>query len=221
MRRSVEGVEIDIPRHKVPRLLGMHKKHRRAPRDSVLRMIEEECAAARELVKPRAVVVVNDAGLPGSRYLVAGMPVAVVVCTIGAELENRVSLYTSSGDSARAMVLDAVGSVAVEEVADHTNHMICDFAAREGSFAPAARRSPGYGGWSLDEQRVIFDLLSPREIGVALSAGRMMTPRKSISYAVPLRGGRRRPRRGGRCVRCGLADCQFREEWPGEIPVGH
>jgi hypothetical protein len=221
VRRSVKNIEIVVPRHEVLRLLGMHKKRRRAPRDSMLKMIDEECAAARKLLRPRGVVVVSEAGLPGSRHFAVGMPLAVVVCTIGVELENLASRYTTSGDCARAMVLDAVGSVAVEEVANHTNHMICDFAAREGSFAPEARCSPGYGGWSLDEQRLIFDLVSPYEIGVALSAGCMMTPQKSISYAVPLRGGRSGQRSGGRCVRCGFADCQFRDERPGEIALRH
>ena len=144
------------------------------------------------------------------------MPIAVVVCTIGGRLEHRVAGHTAAGACARAMILDAVGSAAVEEVADRTSQMICDYARRDGGFAPAPRQSPGYGAWSLDEQRLIFELLAPHEIGVTLSASRMMVPRKTVSYVVPLRGGDRGARSAGRCVRCGCVDCLYREEWPVE-----
>ena len=110
---------------------------------------------------------------------------------------------------ARAMLLDAIGSAAVEEVADRSNRRICEEALCAG-LDPGPRVSPGYGAWDLEDQDWIFREIAPAEIGVTLSENWMMTPRKSISYAVPLSGGSVRPRR--RCVHCGLADCAYRTD---------
>ncbi len=64
---------------------------------------------------------------------------------------------------------------------------------------------------SLDSQPVLLERLGARELGVGLSAGMMMTPRKSISFALWL-GARGRPAPGlGGCRACGLRRCRYLE----------
>jgi len=207
------SLEIEIPPAEGLRLLGI-KHGGRTPRSSVMSCYQEELELAGTLIAPRAVVASCLAGLPDSKTIPEDVPHALVVCTIGAELEQRVQRLNDLGDSARAMILDAIGSAAVEELADRLNLELCERALAEDRF-PGPRRSPGYGGWALSEQRLIFELLRPSETGILLNESCMMTPSKSISFAMPLEGGEqvRSPR--GRCARCGMQDCEYRS-----IPTG-
>ena len=206
--RVVETFDIEIPRDRTYRLLGMHRK-KREPMESVLCNFDREYAAARGLVEARAVSIASRSGIRGSGFFDARAPITLVVCTIGGALEERVAELTGEGRVARAMLLDAIGSAAVEAVADRSNLRICEEALRAG-LDPGPRVSPGYGAWKLEDQAWLFRQLAPKEIGVTLNDSGMMTPRKSISYAVPLTGGAARPR--GRCVHCGLEDCAYRAE---------
>jgi len=206
----VENFAAEIPRGEAMRLLRMHRGSRR-PRESVMRCFEEEHAAARGLVEARAAWTVLQDGLPGSGAIAAGGPVAVAVCTIGPALEERAAAHARAGDSARAMILDAMGSAAAEAVADRCNGRICDRALREG-LSPDRRRSPGYGGWDVAEQRLLFAQVDAARIGVTLGEGGMMAPVKSVSFLVPLTGGKPGARSGGRCSRCGFLACEYREE---------
>jgi hypothetical protein len=206
--RSIESFEIEIPRGQALRLLGIRKNKRR-PRQSVIDMFDEEYEMAMKLADPKAVMALSHAGLPGSSFIDPRMPVVVVVCTIGDAMEKRVTELADRGDAARALILDAIASAAAEEVADRSNHLICEMTAPT-DFSPDSRRSPGYGKWDIREQAAIFRFLKPEEIGVVLSESMMMIPRKSISYIVPLEGGKPGQGPGKRCVRCGVEDCPYR-----------
>ena len=206
--RVVRTLEIEIPGHEGLRRMGITSR-KRPPRESVMRCYDEELAEAHRIIEPRAVYATCPAGLPGSQAIPADVPHALAVCTIGKQLEERTRRLIDRGDSARAMLLDAIGSAAVEEVADRVNGELCDRYVAEGQF-PGLRSSPGYGRWLVSEQPLIFDLLQPAEAGVELNASHVMNPAKSISFALPLQGGElvRGPR--GRCARCGMKDCEYR-----------
>ncbi|HJN77751.1 MAG TPA: vitamin B12 dependent-methionine synthase activation domain-containing protein [Myxococcota bacterium] len=206
MHRRVLDIPVEAPRAVVLRLLGVRG---RPPRESLSRIIDEELACAGELVEP-LVVIGTRQGLPGSATIDPQLPVALAVCTLGPALGARVDAHTQGGESARAMVLDAVGSAMVEDLADRANGRICRLALAAGS-KPALRRSPGYGSWAIEEQRLIFELLEPAEIGVTLSESCLMDPEKSISFLVPLTGGEPGKRARSRCDRCGFAGCGHRE----------
>jgi len=206
--RVVSRLEIEIPAREGLRLMGVTPR-KRAPRASVMRCFEEEMAAAQSLIEPRAVHATCAEGLPGSQSVPAGVPHALAVCTIGTRLEERARRLIEEGDAARAMILDAIGSAAVEEVADRVNGELCDRHLAAGR-QPGLRRSPGYGKWPVSEQPLIFAVLQPLETGVELNDSCVMTPGKSISFVMPLDGGEhvRGPR--GRCARCGMRDCEYR-----------
>lgn len=215
--RSVAHFEIAIPRGFAYRLLGLHRSNR-PPRASVIEVFEEELAVAHGLVDARAVTRVSDAGLPGSQHVDPAVPLAAVVCTIGPALEERVAKLSDDGQATRAMVLDAIGSSAAEEVADRSNQILCGRAA-DAERSVGRRRSPGYGRWDVSEQRALLAFVEPDDIGVSLSERCMMVPRKSVSYVAQLLAAgtpdaSRRDedeRRGDRCSRCNMTDCPYRE----------
>lgn len=210
--REVGEVPVEVSRQNVLRLLGMGRRTRE-PRGSILVLVEEEMEVAVGLLSPRAVLARSEGGLDGSRFLDRSVPHALGICTIGPEVEERVQRLSAQGQATRAMILDAIGSAAVEAVADEANRLICDRAPGRGDL-PATRRSPGYGGWDLAEQVLLFDALAPDEVGVQLTSSFMMRPGKSVSFAIPLAGGGRAQSPRSRCARCGSKSCRYREEVP-------
>jgi hypothetical protein len=203
---------LEVSRAEVLRLLG---GGRREPRGPVVRLVQEELARAADLVEPRAVLRLGPGGLPGSATLEPGAPLVAAVCTVGPALEARVARLIERGERARAVVADAVASASAEAAAERTERIACRIGADAGLGA-LARISPGYGAWPLEEQRILFDFVGPAAIGVTLTAGLMMVPRKSISCVVPLvpveRAGQERRRR---CGGCDLESCPYRADGEG------
>ncbi len=208
--RMIETFRFDIPRRFAYRLLGI-RKNGRLPRKSVMAMIDEEFALAAELIDAKAVMVMSHAGLPGSAFIDSALPLVVGVCTIGPALEERVATLMESGDQARAVIVDAIGSAAAEEAANRSNLLICEMSDPT-DFQPDRRISPGYGKWNIREQEAIFRFVEPADIGVTLSESLMMMPRKSVSYVVPLEGGTPGSGPGNRCSHCNMADCPLRDD---------
>jgi hypothetical protein len=208
--RMIETFRFDIPRKFAYRLLGIRKKGRR-PRESVMAMIDEEFSLASQMIDAKAVMVMSHAGLPGSVFIDSSLPLVVGVCTIGPALEERVATLMESGDQARAVILDAIGSAAAEETANRSNLLICEMSSPT-DFQPDHRISPGYGKWNIREQEAIFRFVEPDDIGVTLNGSFMMTPRKSVSYVVPLEGGKPGKGQGSRCSHCNMADCPLRDD---------
>jgi len=208
--RAVEALPALIPRAFALRMLGQ-RKGGRPLRASAMELFEQEQAAALELVAARAVLRASAGGLPGSRHVDPDLPLVAAVCTIGPALEQRVTELAARGETARALVLDAIGSAAAEGAAESSNALACRMAVPAG-LAPRRRRSPGYGRWDVREQRALFAFVAPGEIGVELTESCMMTPRKSVSFIVPLEAGAAGSSPARRCARCGLEDCPYRED---------
>lgn len=135
----------------------------------------------------------------------------LAVCTIGQSLEDEVSRLFKEGKYAAAVVLDGVGSAAVESLADYVNNLVCRGALGRG-LGVTPRISPGYGDWPLEEQRLIFGLIPAERIGVTLTEKYMMRPRKSVSFAIGIGEGFAAGGKASRCRHCGLADCPYRDE---------
>jgi cobalamin-dependent methionine synthase I len=109
-----------------------------------------------------------------------------------------------------ALLLDAIGSAAAEAAADALNLALCEVAGARGLFA-APRVSPGYGAWDVRFQVKLLALLPAAELGVTLTTGQMMVPRKSVSFAVSFEQEARQGHSpGSRCERCGLERCRHR-----------
>ena len=199
--------DVTPPRAEVLRLLGVRRGAE--PRRSVQAMLDEELRAAPSSLKARVVMRGSETGIAGARGVEATSPEVAAVCTIGSELEERAASLLDRGQSARAVVVDAVASAAVESLAEVCDQRICRWAHETGR-TTGRRRSPGYGAWSLEDQRAIFDFLEPNVVGVTLTERFMMVPRKTISFAVLIDEGGERD--DDRCRHCDLKGCLYRAE---------
>ncbi|HUV35952.1 MAG TPA: vitamin B12 dependent-methionine synthase activation domain-containing protein [Patescibacteria group bacterium] len=171
----------------------------------------ESCLeSAAGLLRPAGIyVIAAGSALPGSDMFTDLERVAFCVCTIGPALEREVTRLGDNDDLLAAFVLDAVGSVAAEAAADYMDGRIQAEAAREG-LRTSCRASPGYGDWDIREQASIFRLVPAERIGVKLTGGMMMVPRKSVSFAIHIDEKPVRMRSENSCGNCDRTDCPFR-----------
>ncbi len=134
--------------------------------------------------------------------------VVLLAATLGTEVEQLIR-RTAAKSMADAVILDAAGSAAIENVCDN----FCADLERE--LAPCyltERFSPGYGDMPLSDQRPFFDALSvSRRIGVTLTESCLMIPQKSVTALIGV-SDKPQPRRGRGCASCPRADdCVFRK----------
>ncbi|HHX63805.1 MAG TPA: hypothetical protein GX702_02830 [Chloroflexi bacterium] len=151
-------------------------------------------------------------GGPVARVMYGAEELVVAVCTAGAEIDARVAEYQRRRELFRAMLLDELGSWAVDQV----RQMLCRSLEDEfdvQGWRTSTPLSPGESAWSVAEQRILFDLLDAARIGVTLSEGAMMRPTKSLSFIMGV--GRRPLGAEGRsgCEFCSMKErCLYREQ---------
>ena len=203
------GFTVTPPRSEILRYLGGRRGMQGS--DRVEAMVDRALEESGALIRTAAVYAIlgQESPFPQPRFLRAEM-VGVGICTIGPGLEERVRELFSTGDSPLAVTLDAVGSAAAEEAAEHVDALIC-IEAQESGLSAGRRMSPGYGRFTLEEQLTMFRVLDAAPIGVQLTETLMMVPRKSVSFAVPLLREASR-RSTSRCACCEMVDCRFRKE---------
>ena len=180
-------------------------------------------AALMEAARPRLVwrrFPLNGKGVPEGtdfrpqgedvkRLLTGCTAVVFFAATLGMEAE-RLIRRAQAVNMADALILDACGSAAIENVCDN---FCADLARREAPAFLTDRFSPGYGDLPLSQQPEFCRLLDVgRRIGVTLSPAGLMTPQKSVTALlgvspVPVK------KRGRRCEDCaGRAGCPYQKE---------
>jgi hypothetical protein len=195
--RTLPANNIKIDRSEVHRYLGYVAQ--REPTAHISSVVDQQIAEAYELIQPRYSCVIREVdSVDGSRISVRGTntvfsskiiarrilskcsKAAIFLTTIGPTLEQRVSQLMDEGETLKGVVLDAVGSEAVEEVACWLEGSVRDTAAASGADV-SLRYSPGYCDWDIKEQKVLFSALDGDLHGVELTEDCLMMPRKSIS----------------------------------------
>jgi hypothetical protein len=199
-------LEYKVKTEEIARLLGYGRSD--MP-DRVREILTEVEARAPELLEPRcAYRPMRRHDLSHSPYLYHVDAVVLCLVTIGPKLEEAVEVYKREGQLGRALVLDTYGSAAVESAADSANVAIEEELTAKGLHC-SPRYSPGYACWDVKEQAWILPTLDGEEIGVKLTEGCMMVPRKSISFAVTCADSPVESRHEHDCDICGMIDCLY------------
>ncbi|HVP37435.1 MAG TPA: vitamin B12 dependent-methionine synthase activation domain-containing protein [Terriglobales bacterium] len=210
MFRTVRNFKITFDQKEILRLLG-HTSKNKGLKDGTRKLVSEMIELSSALVKPSGVYAIKEAKeLPAECLFESAEKAAFCICTIGNSLEKEVGALSRKGELTKAFILDAIGSVAAESVAEYLNHVIAA-EAKKKKLHCSTRFSPGYGGWKLEAQRFIFDLLPSEKIGVRLNRSFMMIPRKSVSFVVNLSRNRFKDKNSDPCKVCGLKECRFRK----------
>ncbi|HHZ06442.1 MAG TPA: methionine synthase [Clostridiales bacterium] len=148
----------------------------------------------------------------GGRDIVAHLEgcygVVIMCATLSGGIDNLIRTLQIT-DMARAVVANALASVAVEQVCDRVEKLI---DMQYNNCYKTFRFSPGYGDLPIDIQKDFLTVLdAPKKIGLCTGATRMLTPIKSVTAIIGLSNNTIGKKKRG-CVSCNLkGSCQFRK----------
>jgi len=135
---------------------------------------------------------------------------AVLLCTIGPRLEKQVTDYSKSGKTMRGMILDGIGSTAVDMLALEVLRRLASEVSSRG-YEISSPVNPGMPGFPLTEQWNLLGLVNADEIGVGLTASGVLVPRKSISMVIGIGPKMTRWTQAEVCARCSLREsCHYK-----------
>jgi len=228
----LQDLPVRIDRDEVLRFQG-YKRGVDLPTAEVLALFDEAVALGERLMAPRVVYRSVRVAAQSAHLIEAGgellhipeierlwgrlASVGAGICTIGDVIETRVSALFEAREFPLAVMLDSVGSAAVESLAEYANDLLCQAALPEG-LQVTNRISPGYAGWDTAEQAALFRLCPGGPIGVTLNDACFMTPTKSISFLVGLGPDARVDHYFTQCRRCWMRDCAYRRA-PAPVTV--
>ena len=107
----------------------------------------------------------------------------------------------------QSAVLDAIGSVAAEKVADFVQRRVGEVAHAQGLYI-SQRFSPGYCDWDIGQQKTVFWAVNGNAMGVRLTERCLMVPQKSISGIIGI--GTTEVESYNPCKTCDKQDCRGR-----------
>lgn len=180
-------------------------------------VLMDECEkAVLEKASPKYLYVEKDLPCPqimGGKDIEShlnGCEKAIVMCaTVGSEVDKLIRISQIS-DMARAVVMDSLASVAVEQVCNAFDKII---AEKYSDYNMTFRFSPGYGDYPIELQKIILQMLdAPKKIGLCTNDNFLLTPTKSVTAVLGLsKNSIERKKRG--CAICNMRDtCKFRRK---------
>lgn len=137
---------------------------------------------------------------------------AFFVATSGVEFEAMQRRLEEEGDMVKVFIADAFGSVIAEKTADIMEKWLQVFINSRG-WRHTNRFSPGYCGWHVSQQQMLFRLFDTEEpCGVRLTSSSLMIPIKSVSGVIGL--GANVKKLEYTCGLCDYAKCYKRRKKP-------
>jgi len=106
--------------------------------------------------------------------------IVVMCCTIGPALEEKVRELNEEGNYGEAYFLDIYGATAVGRAMFSLFKELLEEFKFKG-YGTTVYMEPGQLDWNIRDQRVVFRLISPEDIGVTLNESNMMSPVKSTT----------------------------------------
>ena len=134
---------------------------------------------------------------------------ALFVCTSGLEFETYQHRLKEQGDMVRVFIADALGSVIAEKCADQMEKALQESIDKLG-WMHTNRFSPGYCGWHVSQQQLLFPLFQGHTCGVKLTDSSLMVPIKSVSGIIGL--GEKVRKLEYTCGLCDFKQCYKRKK---------
>ena len=132
---------------------------------------------------------------------------ALFVCTSGVEYDAYQQQLKQQGDMVRVFIADALGSVIAEKCADQMEVSLQQSVDKLG-WHHTNRFSPGYCGWHVSQQQLLFPFFQGQTCGVQLTDSSLMLPIKSVSGIIGL--GKEVRRQDYTCGLCDFKQCYKR-----------
>ena len=133
---------------------------------------------------------------------------ALFIATAGTEYESYLQRLKNEGDMVRVYIADALGSVIAEKTADMLETCL-QVSINKLGWHHTNRFSPGYCGWHVSQQQLLFPLFQGHTCGVRLTESSLMLPIKSVSGIIGL--GKEVRRLDYTCGLCNFEKCYKRK----------
>lgn len=178
--------EIRVDPGEVLRYLAYEKRGKEAPLD-VRELVDREISLSVPLMEPWGIYSVSDNNkwLPDHPLFKDAEKAIFGICTIGPGIEKTAEERFRKGEYLEWLVLDAIGTAAVGNLAKVMHGDIAKKASELGLHL-SCRFSPGYRNWPLDGQALVFQHFRGETLHVSINRALMMSPRKSLSFAFKL-----------------------------------
>ena len=106
---------------------------------------------------------------------------ALFAVTSGAKVSRKISALFDSHDFALGSLLDTAASEGTDRASRLMENEFTRLHNSGDSSLTTLAYSPGYCGWHISAQKVLFEFLHPERIGITLRDSFLMEPLKSIS----------------------------------------
>lgn len=192
--------------------------------DDIVAMVEQLKTEAYSLCRPRLGFRLVSGSRVDKEHLTVGGEVftparvitrmlqdadfyAMLVASVGQELDGWIGQKRTGGDVMEAFVADAIGSAITEAIVVFGQRTVEQFLAK-WNLKTSNTYSPGYCDWDVSEQRKFFALFPEKFCGVSLTESCLMMPIKSISTLMGVGKGMQKKPYG--CAICKMKDCYKR-----------
>lgn len=206
---TARGFEISVKRDEIARCLGYGRNQVPARVASALDDVERTAPPLLETACAFRLMTSDE--YFHSHYVCHIGALAVCLVTIGPKLDALVDKHKDAGDLGGALILDSYGSAAAEAAAVAAEEIVRAKVGESG-LKCSPRFSPGYGGWNVAEQKWVFAAVDGGALGVRLTEGCMLVPRKSITFAMTIGDQPVDMRDAEVCEYCGMVNCRFKHE---------
>ncbi len=194
------------------------------PDDNIMKIIEECESEIISKAKPRYIYKILDVSetsdgvrVEGTNLILLGNSIkehlvgckkAVLLCaTLSSDMDKLIRI-TELRDMAKAVVMDAFASVAIEQICDKVEKSIKkDFPDSYFTY----RFGIGYGDLPIEQISAFLAVLdAAKTIGVTVTDGNMMSPTKSVACIIGISDNEIKSKKKG-CITCNMRErCSFR-----------
>jgi len=190
--------------------LGYPKGTRTSSR--VREKVRVQIAENWQLIQPKgAYLRLEGAPQKGFELFWQAEGIVLALATIGGTVESRAKELVNADQGAMGLIIDAIGTIAAEQVADFLEEKIRRDCASSG-WKISRRYAPGYCGWKMEAQKEIFSHF-PDTLGITLTNSCLMIPEKSLSFVCLLSAsGDFGSVKIGNCRKCSKENCPYRLE---------
>ncbi len=137
-------------------------------------------------IRDGRVLLAEGAVLEGRRLaklFASAERVAAVMCTLGPDLDARVSALHEDNAELESVLLDGIGNAAMDALAREACLSVKQ-SEESGGRQASGPLSPGLFGLPMENQTVLHRLAGGERIGIRLTPGLMMVPNKSLSLLI-------------------------------------
>ena len=143
-----------------------------------------------------------------TRHLRRSEMMIVILASVGSETNQWITTKREGNDIMEAFIADALGSTIVEAIVSkgksYLERKMFDIGLKISN-----SYSPGYCGWNVSEQQMLFSLFPLSFCGITLTESSLMLPIKSVSALIGI--GKDIEKKPYGCAICRKKDCYKRK----------